>query len=101
MFQSTLAFHACARVGTVGSERLMSCGKEAPGAPFPVKRGGSPTRFLTWRNTAGFRYSISRPGHRFTLQQCTCGGETKGATLAICSGVRLSTIADKQESLYS
>ena len=49
----------------------------------------------------GWEVPISRPGHRFTLQQCTCGGETKGATLAICSGVRLSTIADKQESLYS
>ena len=33
------------RVGT-GAERLMACGREVRG-PRPVKRGGSPTRFLT------------------------------------------------------
>ena len=52
------------RVGT-GAERLMACGKEVRG-PRPVKRGGSPTRFLTWRNTAG-RYPFPGPA---TVSPC-------------------------------
>ena len=49
------------RVGT-GAERLMACGR----GPRPVKRGGSPTRFLTWRNTAG-RYPFPGPA---TVSPC-------------------------------
>ena len=59
-------------------------------APAPPRPGAT--------RLGGTHFQARPPFHPATVH---LGGETKGATLAICSGVRLSTIADKQESLYS